>query len=170
MLIALYTFPCRSTAAEQQPPQFSRIRSYGMPGGNVEFDDLYFRDESSLVQKLMDPEQDLRMEGMESEQLKAVLEARLSAADLMFQPSGEDLPAALSPASGQPEGNPAGLTSGGIPFSTFCTFEQIVTQTRKVISASLLQLQLQFILTLVSLGGIIALVYPFILGMHIFFS
>lgn len=81
-----------------------------MPGGNVEFDDLYYREDNAFMQRLI--VDDLRMD--ETDELKAVLEARLSASDLDVKTAIGDLPQALAPNAGLPEGTPAGFTAGGV--------------------------------------------------------
>jgi hypothetical protein len=81
-----------------------------MPGGNVEFDDLYYREDNAFMQRLI--VDDLRMD--ETDELKAVLEARLSASDLDVKTAIGSLPQALAPNAGLPEGTPAEITAGGV--------------------------------------------------------
>lgn len=96
--------PSRSTAAQ---PNFFTVRSYGMPGGEVEYDTMFYREGDPYMDRFVAGE--LREE--DEEHVRNIAEARLSVRDLLMQPSvegwgGPDI------SNHQPSPAEAGITTG----------------------------------------------------------
>ncbi|CAL8462805.1 g2338 [Coccomyxa elongata] len=93
-----------STAAQ---PNIFTVRSYGMPGGEVEFDTIFYREGDPYMDRFVAGE--YREE--DEEHVRNIAEARLSVRDLLMQPSvegwgGPDM------SNNKPSPAEAGITTG----------------------------------------------------------
>lgn len=105
----------RRSAAAQQQPQFNRVRSYDMPGGIIEYDGDSFFEPNTLLQRLFGPSPSFA--ARETEQLTELLEARLSARDLVVEPPPGDGPPAASKGR---EGTPPAAAGSGASLCVTC--------------------------------------------------